>query len=135
LKLDTKSVCVYGQLNSAIVFPNEPLLSLSGPLNILQLIETTLLNLTNYPTLISTLCGKLRYNFQTNTTFIDYDSCFAQSPYGGLLGIKYSSIFDPYKTTNILFNRQNTDIRIFHFNEVELLSEESKVIVICLNLI
>lgn len=37
-----------------IVYPNEPLVRLEGPLALVQIIETTVLNLLNFPTLIAT---------------------------------------------------------------------------------
>jgi len=74
------------------VLPNEPILTLVGPLNVVQIAETTLLNLTNYPTLIGSLGHKLRTNFGNGVKFVDEDSCYAQSPYGGVLGIKYACV-------------------------------------------
>jgi len=47
-KLDTKNVTVYAIDEGIVVFPKVPLLRLEGPLPIVQILETTLLNLVNY---------------------------------------------------------------------------------------
>ena len=110
--------------------PNEPLLTLVGPLNVVQLVETTLLNLTNYPTLIASLTHRLRLNFGDNVKFIEEDSCFAQSPYGGVLGIKYASsaslnciiysimIIHKYLGTTNLLAAKSYNIPLFIKNDI-----------------
>ena len=51
-QLDMSDIKIYGFSNGDFVLPNEPILTLEGTMDKLQLIETTLLNLTNYPTSI-----------------------------------------------------------------------------------
>ena len=48
LNLDTKDVVVYAIDEGSVVFPKVPLLRIEGPLAVVQLLETTLLNLVNY---------------------------------------------------------------------------------------
>jgi nicotinate phosphoribosyltransferase len=84
---------IYGYTNVSIIMPNEPLLSICGPLDKVQLIETTLLNLTNYPTLICSLTTKIRNLIgENNIVFIEDGIQFSQTSYGGILGSKYSAI-------------------------------------------
>jgi len=96
-------VNIYGFLNSEHVLPNEPLLTLEGPLVKIQILESTLLNLTNYPTLISSLALKLRsIKGLENKIFVEDGCKHAQSPNGALLGMKYSTIGGVDQSTFLL---------------------------------
>ena len=46
--LSAKDVTLYAMEEGMVVFPKEPLLVIEGPLPIVQLMETPLLNLINY---------------------------------------------------------------------------------------
>lgn len=43
-----------------IVFPNETLLSITGPLALLIIFETPIITLSSYPTLVATYAGRIR---------------------------------------------------------------------------
>ena len=58
--LDASDLKVYAMREGEIVFPNQPLLRIEGPLILGQLMETTLLNLLNYPSLIATNAARYR---------------------------------------------------------------------------
>jgi nicotinate phosphoribosyltransferase len=99
-----KDIKVYGLQNGDYVLPNEPLLTLEGTLDKVQLVETTLLNLTNYPTLISSYTFRLR-EFFPDKILIEDGSVSAQSPYGAILGVKYSIVSSANMTTNFLASK------------------------------
>jgi nicotinate phosphoribosyltransferase len=46
--LSAKDVTLYAMEEGMVVFPKEPLIVIEGPLPIVQLMETPLLNLVNY---------------------------------------------------------------------------------------
>jgi nicotinate phosphoribosyltransferase len=104
--MDMSDVKIYGFKNAEVVLPNEPLFTIEGTLDKVQLIETTFLNLTNYPTLISSLAMKLRLNTNyKNKIFIEDGSKYAQSPNGSVIGVKYAYIGGVDKTTNLLASK------------------------------
>ena len=52
--VDTSEVIIHAMFEGSVCFPRVPVLRLHGPLLICQLLETTILNLTNYASLMAT---------------------------------------------------------------------------------
>jgi len=90
--LNLNDVKIYGFKNAELILPNEPLFRLEGPLAKVQILETTLLNLCNYPTLIATLANKLKAIFGGDINLIEDGTNYGQTPFGSILGAKYSCI-------------------------------------------
>jgi nicotinate phosphoribosyltransferase len=103
--MDMKDIKIYGLDNCSLALGNEPLLSFEGSLDKVQLIETTLLNLTNYPTLIASLANRLRKLYKNGIKLIEDGSKYAQTSLGGLLGAKYSYIGGIDMTTNLQISK------------------------------
>lgn len=59
--MDMKDVTVFSVLEGSIVFPKVPIMKLVGPLAKVQLIETIILSLINYPTLTATYASRIRH--------------------------------------------------------------------------
>jgi len=57
--LTCQNVSVQGVKDGTIVFANEPLLRLEGPFSLLQLVETPLLNLVNFASLVCTNASRM----------------------------------------------------------------------------
>ena len=89
--MDLSELRIFGVDNGGIVMPNTPLLTLEGPINQIQVMETTLINLTNYPSLIASLSFRLRMLYP-DKILIEDGSEFGQSPNGSLCGVKHSYI-------------------------------------------
>jgi nicotinate phosphoribosyltransferase len=59
LQLDTSQVRVYAMKDGTVAFPRVPLIIVEAPLVIGQLLETTLLTLVNYPSLLVTNAARM----------------------------------------------------------------------------
>jgi len=88
-KLDCSSLRVEGAQDGELVFPEEPLLRLHGPLALLQLIESPLLNFTNFSTLVRTNASRLKL-LSKGKGCIEFGLRRAQGPNGAMTASKYS---------------------------------------------
>ena len=83
------------------VFPHQPLLRIKGPLLQAQLIETTLLTLINFPTLIATKAARICQAAQDDTV-LEFGLRRAQGIDGGLTASRSAYIGGCHATSNIL---------------------------------
>ncbi len=85
----------------SIVFPFEPLIRVQGPILQCQILETALLNLVNFSTLISTKASRVRLAAR-NDEVIEFGLRRAQGPDGGLTATRASIIGGLNSTSNVL---------------------------------
>jgi nicotinate phosphoribosyltransferase len=100
--VDCSRMKIYAFKEGTVSFPREPLMRVQGPIAIAQLLETSILTLTNYPSLMTTNAAKYRLTVGFDKGLIEFGLRRAQGPDGGVSASRYSYMGGFDGTSNVL---------------------------------
>lgn len=92
---------VYAVPEGTVVFPGEPILTVKAPVMQAQLVETAILNIINFQTLIATKAAKIRYAAKDDI-IMEFGLRRAQAPDAGIYGARAAVIGGCDSTSNVL---------------------------------
>lgn len=95
---------IFAVEEGTVVFPNEPLLTVKAPLCEAQLVESALLNIINFQTLIATKAARI-CNSASPANVVEFGLRRAQAPSAAVYGARAAIIGGCSGTSNVLAGR------------------------------
>jgi nicotinate phosphoribosyltransferase len=99
--MSTDKIEVWSLDEGTIAFPKIPFISISGPVAVVQILETTLLNIVNFATLVTTNATRHCLAVGHKKPLIEFGTRRAQGPDGAIAAAKYAYLGGFVGTSNI----------------------------------
>jgi nicotinate phosphoribosyltransferase len=99
--VDCSQVTIRALPEGTLAFPRVPLFIVEGPIAVIQLLETTLLALVNYPSVVATNAARIRLAAGMDKTLMEFGLRRASGPDGGISASRYSCMGGFDSTSNV----------------------------------
>lgn len=90
--IDCSKIRIYATREGSVAFPLVPMMRIEGPVAIVQLLETTFLNIVNFASLVATNAARHRMAAGPGKMLVEFGLRRAQGPDGGMRASKYAYI-------------------------------------------
>ncbi|KAL3646297.1 Nicotinate phosphoribosyltransferase 2 [Castilleja foliolosa] len=99
--IDCSDMEIHAISEGYVVFPKIPLMRIEGPVAVVQLLETPLVNLINYASLVATNAARHRFVAGKSKSLLEFGLRRAQGPDGGIGASKYCYMGGFDATSNV----------------------------------
>lgn len=99
--INCSDVEIFSIPEGSVVFPKVPLMRIEGPIAVVQLLETALVNLINYASLVTTNAARHRFVAGKSKLLLEFGLRRAQGPDGGISASKYCYMGGFDATSNV----------------------------------
>lgn len=99
--IDFSDVRIHAVPEGTVIGPNTPIIKVTGPLGKCQILETPLLNIINFASLVATNAARMVRCVPPNVAMVEFGARRAQGPDGAVSATRYAYMGGFQKTSNL----------------------------------